>query len=343
VSRPQTRLPRQTGNGFKASRRNSPDSSQISELATMLTSFQLQQIQRLQRERKQQAHTFSLVVPQQPATLLFAAQQPIQPPLALDMNPILEQAVLAIQREYTPDNSNDIYDNKTKEYFQYCDYCYPTDNYNKVLEANKLYRFMFYQAFRNQKKRGGKRGTENSIRFDPVDYELVTKTYQTWMLGNSNAEPPEPKIPVQNSTMDQYKAVFRKVHKQQSAQRVTSSHWEQIWTLPLENLHKLVKQRRQSVRKCNYAEKLEAEFAPYAAVDKLDELEHELWKRGRVSHRSAGTWLRHRYIMLHTTSGILRAESIYRAELSDFLALTLKKKEDPHTLTLMITQLPSGK
>jgi hypothetical protein len=62
--------------------------------------------------------------------------------------------------------------------------------------------------------------------------------------------------------MDQYKAVFRKLHKQQSAQRVMSSHWEQIWTLPLENLHKLVKQRRQSVRKATYAEKLEAEFAP---------------------------------------------------------------------------------
>jgi hypothetical protein len=37
------------------------------------------------------------------------------------MNPILEQTVLAIQREYTPDNSNGIYDNKTEEYFQFCD------------------------------------------------------------------------------------------------------------------------------------------------------------------------------------------------------------------------------
>ena len=47
--------------------------------------------------------------------------------------------------------------------------------------------------------------------------------------------------------------------------------------------------------------------------------------------------------MLHTTSGILRCESIHRAELSDFLDLMLKKKQDPHPLTLMITQLPAGK
>jgi hypothetical protein len=304
----------------------------------MVSRAHLQNIQRLQMQGEQQAR--SLTMMQQPATLALSPHQlpMIQPPLNVDVNPILEQAVLAIQREYTPDSSNDIYDNKTTEYFQYCDYCYPFDNYNKVLDANRLYRFMLYQAFRNQKKRGGKRVTQNSIRFNLADYNEITQKYQTWMTGNSNAEPPEPKNPIQNSTMDQYKAVFRKVHKQQSAQRVTSSVWEQIWTLPIENLHKLVKQRRNCVRKATYAQKLEAEF-----VDKLDKLENELWDRGRGSHRSAGTWLRHRYCMLHTTSGILRCESIYHAELSDFLDLTLKKKEDPHPLTLMITQLPTGK
>jgi hypothetical protein len=91
-------------------------------------------MQRLQREQtQQQAHS---LVPQQPAFFLFPGQQPqqqIQAPLTVDMNPILEHTVLAIQREYTPGNSNDIYDNKTKEYFQFCRCCYPTDNYNKVL------------------------------------------------------------------------------------------------------------------------------------------------------------------------------------------------------------------
>jgi hypothetical protein len=42
--------------------------------------------------------------------------------------------------------------------------------------------------------------------------------------------------------MDHYKAVFQKLQKQQSAQRVMISHWEQIWTLTLENLHERVKQ-----------------------------------------------------------------------------------------------------
>ena len=67
--------------------------------------------------------------------------------------------------------------------------------------------------------------TENSIRFDLVDYTEITNKYQTWMVGNSNVELPEPTLPVQNSTMDQYKAVFQKLHKQQFAQHVKSSHW----------------------------------------------------------------------------------------------------------------------
>ncbi len=117
----------------------------------VLPTSQLLQIQRLQQQRMQQARS------QQPTLFGFSPQQqPIQLPLNVDFNSMLEQAVLAIQREYTPDNSNNIYNNKMKEYFQFWDCCYARDNYNKVLEANKLYRFMFFQPFRNQKKRGGK-------------------------------------------------------------------------------------------------------------------------------------------------------------------------------------------
>ncbi len=38
-----------------------------------------------------------------------------------------------------------------------------------------------------------------------------------------------------------------------------------------------------------------------------------------------------------------RCESLYRAELSDFLGLDMKKPEDVHPLFLMISQIPQGK
>jgi hypothetical protein len=100
--------------------------------------------------------------------------------------------MLAIQHEYMPDRYNDIYDNKMKEYFQYCDYyCNPLDYYNKVLVlANKLYCFMFYQPFQNQKKRGEK-VTKNAISSNPAVYKEITQKCRLWMAGNSNTKPQE--------------------------------------------------------------------------------------------------------------------------------------------------------
>ena len=46
---------------------------------------------------------------------------------------------------------------------------------------------------------------------------------------------------------------------------------------------------------------------------------------------------------MHTTSGILRYESLYKGELSDFLCFNVQKPEDPHEVFLMITQLAFGK
>jgi hypothetical protein len=88
------------------------------------------------------------------------------------------------------------------EYFQYCNYCYPNDPYPKILDACQVYKFMFYQTFRSRKERGGARvNSRTEIKFDPLKYNEVIKLYETWMLGNTGIQPPEPKKTVQLSTM----------------------------------------------------------------------------------------------------------------------------------------------
>ena len=47
--------------------------------------------------------------------------------------------------------------------------------------------------------------------------------------------------------------------------------------------------------------------------------------------------------MLFTTSGILRCESLYKAELSNFIGLRMKKTTDVHSLYLLIMQIATGK
>jgi hypothetical protein len=83
---------------------------------------------------------------------------------ALDSS--LDQTVLRITNEYRPDSTSTIYDSKSNEYFQYCTSLYPMDPYANVLSQYKVYHFIFYQSFRDQKERGGKCNARiNGTRF----------------------------------------------------------------------------------------------------------------------------------------------------------------------------------
>jgi hypothetical protein len=79
----------------------------------------------------------------------------IQSPVHADTHPMLEQAVLQIQRACRPDSSNKMCDGRSMEHFQCCDQLHPNDLCAEVLDAQKVCKFMFCQTFRSQKKRGG--------------------------------------------------------------------------------------------------------------------------------------------------------------------------------------------
>ena len=88
-----------------------------------------------------------------------------------------EQAVLHMIAAGRPTNTSKQYDGKVEEYSNYCDSVYPLDAYRQNLCASKLYRFIFYQAMHNKKKRGGKGGTASLSRFDRSEYNTVMGKY----------------------------------------------------------------------------------------------------------------------------------------------------------------------
>jgi len=145
------------------------------------------------------------------------------------------------------------------------------------------------------------------------------------------------------SSFMQYRACLRKIHKWQVARRCNSRSWEEIWTEHMETLESFVKKRKSAQKRANYEEKMESSFAPYQALDKYIPIEERVWQMGLNNVRSCASSLRNRYVLLHTTSGILRFESLEKAELSDFCGLSIQTPKDPHALQLMITQLATGK
>ena len=73
-----------------------------------------------------------------------------------------------------PINTRKALDGKRLEYEQYCDYIGGDDTLCHVLESDKVFDFMYYQSFREQKKPGGDRvAIKNGQYFDPVAYRQV--------------------------------------------------------------------------------------------------------------------------------------------------------------------------
>ena len=81
-------------------------------------------------------------------------------------------------------------------------------------------------------------------------------------------------------------------------------------------------------------------------VEQYPQIEQELWNDSNASsnRRMIATRLRHRYSAQHLTAGILRCESLSKAEWSDFLGITIPKKyTDIDDMYCMINQIPMGK
>lgn len=270
----------------------------------------------------------------------------IRHPDDLALNSQLETAILQMRDLSRPANTAKAIDPKMEEYFQFCDAIYPNDQYGYCLVYEKVYRFMWYQVFREQKPRGGKRSQlQNGMRFDKEKYEELMDRFRECCNSGSDCWP-VPKNPTGKSVFTAYKNVFRVIHKAQTAARVTGLHWDQIWLSNFDELQKHVKERAPLAKRATYQEKVAGEFSPYTVVEHYEDIEELLWHDSAeaVGKRAGCAMLRHRYCLLHLSSGVLRCESLYRAELSDFLGLRPPRQEtDVHPVYVMINQVAIGK
>ena len=254
---------------------------------------------------------------------------------------------------FRPSKTQDALDPKAKEWHQFCEYAYADDPYKYIITPEKVYRFFFYQAFRskrniateadpdnpNAKKKRKKR--DKGVYFDPKEYDEIMMMYS-----GKKDQFPIPEHPMSFQSFDQYKAAVKNIHALQLERKVNGLGWEMIWTATCKKLHRHVKDRAPLLKKLNYAEKVDSEFAAYTIVERYEEIEKEFWDDSVkcTSRRSILTTLRHKACFQYLAAGILRSESLHRAEISDFVLVRPPKLEtDVHQASLMVTQLPFGK
>jgi hypothetical protein len=195
-----------------------------------------------------------------------------------------------------------------KEYFEFCRVMYPNDPYFNILKQEKMYQFMYYQAFREKKKRGGSVALRaNQGAFNLAHYREVMGSFVDPSTGNNLTATPAPAKPISKSVFDAYKATFRKLFHIQKMRGVLVPNWEDLWTMEFEDFRKHVLLHAPCHKKETYQEKISNDFAPYLYVDKYDAMEEELWRDSTKNrgHHNVASGLRHRYVLLHLTSGIL--------------------------------------
>ncbi|KAG7347926.1 centromere DNA-binding like protein [Nitzschia inconspicua] len=271
----------------------------------------------------------------------------IQNPAALNLETALQQFVIDLREDGEPENTKKAYLPKLKEWFQYCDHVYPTDPYKYNMNFDKIYLFMFFQTFRQQKKRGGNRQLQQQdIYFDAEAYDNLMRPFAGLSLGQRLLEnAPHVENPISESQFATYKAALRRIYNAQINNNVNSLHWDHVWLPALKELQRLVKSRKVIIKRLQHQEKVTGEFSPYAMVGHYNDIEDMLWtdSNGR-SWRQTVANLRHRYCLLFLTSGILRCESLIQADLSDHLSFYLPQRDqDIHPMLLLIMQIPEGK
>jgi hypothetical protein len=239
-----------------------------------------------------------------------------------------------------PINTQKAYDCKNTELIQYLRYAWAHDDFHLKLDHHKVYHFIFYQCAREKRSsRRGQRGRQQP-NFDAADYDNIMAKYDFNNV-QSTVTFIQPQNGLQLQALRQYKAVLKEYFDKQRSHHTQG--WEFVWTRECTTLMNIVKSRGAEQKLRNIDEKVSHALSPFTIVHRYPEIEEKLFHQGMSNMRVAVSQLRNRYVLTHTTSGILRFETLEKACLSDFLCSVIQKDEDVHPLLVMITQVFTGK
>jgi len=184
---------------------------------------------------------------------------------------------------------------------------------------------MWYQAYRNARKRGRKNNTTKG--FDRSDYESVLRQF-----GTSN-NPGKPTHPNGYSVLNQCLCGILKLYEEQHAKFTNSFDLKDIKTEKVRKLMQMSRDRVVRTRRKNYVEKVDKELQPYINNNEFPRLEKDLWNSYNNINKPllALMSLRNRECLLSSKSGILRGESLFYCELSDLLDLKIPSRSDDPT------------
>jgi len=207
-----------------------------------------------------------------------------------------------------------------------------------TVTPNKCYNFIFYQAHRKPRPRRQADATQFGDE-ELAEYHEVNNTY-----GGAQANPSDPPKCLGFSQVNIYKATVYNIFLEQKATGCNSFSWEDVNTDALKLLMKKVRNRAPLVSKRNAEEKIDAHMAPFFYVQWLPHIEKYFFSKGVSNHRSAVfSSLRNAFTFKFSLAGVLRGESLERADLSDLCDYFWQGEPDPYPIHMLIMAICQGK
>ena len=193
----------------------------------------------------------------------------------------------------------------------------------------KVFGFMFYVA--NRKKKSSK-SKDKAGHFDKADFDATMKYTDADLVDT-----------VGHQCVNQYLCAIRRVVQKQNEDGLIDMRKDDIMTTKVQDLMKDVKGRCERVIKKLYKERVTSDFEPYRVLSDIPKIEEYIWNENKNKKVSGSSGLRDRFQLLFSLSGVLRSDSIYKADLSDLLDFKFKQKNEPDPYHICILRVGEGK
>ena len=281
---------------------------------------------------------------------------PLAPPeLAPPTTQQLRRVVHHFKAQGDVENTRKAYDPKEKEYFAFCNHAYKevdeTERY--IVDFDRLYRFLFYQAFRSKRSGKGKSRSSTQTGFIPSEYDsilLILAQYGRDIDIAQASHAPIPELPfpedaVGYSTLNTYRSTVRGIYEIQVENGDNTLLWDsQIHLKSVRNLFAIVSERNKVMKKLQHAEKIDSEDSPFQNFQEVPVIAREYLLQGiGATCRTIFTSLRNRFAFLSNFASILRNESQHLADLSDTRCFMIQREDDHDPILIKLMKIATGK
>ena len=143
--------------------------------------------------------------------------------------------------------------------------------------------------------------------------------------------------------MNTYRSVVKKVRDKQALADIPVQPWDDIKSELVNQLEKLVKERKARISRARCDEKVDHNTSPFETLDHLAPCEEYMFNRGKACSRSCLAWTRTRFVILECFCAILRSETSLDGELSDCAYIHVPRSKDPDPMEIVVKQMGKGK